>query len=151
MEHPRAACIAPAGGLIGRSMRRAIILLALMTLYGAASLLHFVHNAVYIQDYPNLPKWITPLGVYASWCVIAMIGALGYWLYLKVSPAYGLMAVTICALLGFGALDHYALAPIGVHSIAMNATIIAEVSAASALLAFIAYLLTTSRRPIGLS
>lgn len=132
-------------------MRRAYMLPALITLYGAASLLHFVHNAVYIQNYPNLPKWITPLGVYASWCVIAVIGALGYWLYLKVSRAYGLMAIAIYALLGFGALDHYVFAPIGAHSVAMNASIIAEVSAASALLIFIAYLLLTSRKPIGLS
>ena len=53
--------------------------------------------------------------------------------------------------LGFGALDHYVFAPIGAHSVAMNASIIAEVSAASALLIFIAYLLLTSRKPIGLS
>jgi hypothetical protein len=151
VEHGRAACIAAARSLIKRSMRRAYMLLALMTLYGAASLLHFVHNAVYIQDYPNLPKWITSLGVFASWCVIAVIGALGYWLYLKVSRAYGLMAIAIYALLGFGGLDHYVLAPIGAHSVAMNATIIAEVSAASMLLIFIAYLLPTSRKRIGLS
>jgi hypothetical protein len=121
------------------------MLLALITLYGATSLLHFVHNAVYIQDYPNLPKWITPLGVYASWCVIAVIGTLGYWLYRKVSRAYGLVAIAIYALLGLGGLDHYVLAPIGAHSVTMNATIIAEVSAASALLIFIACLLPTSQ------
>ena len=122
---------------------------ALITLYGAASLLHFVHNAVYIQNYPNLPKWITPLGVYASWCVIAVIGALGYWLYLKVSRAYGLMAIAIYALLGFGGLDHYVMAPIGAHSIAMNATIIGEVSAACVLLVFIAHSLFDRRRQTG--
>ena len=132
-------------------MSRSFMLLALITLYGAASLLHFVHNAVYIQDYPNLPKWITPLGVYASWCVIAVIGALGYWLYRKVSQPYGLMAIAIYALLGFGGLDHYVLAPIRAHSVAMNITIITEVSAASALLIFIAYLLANSRMRIGLS
>lgn len=151
MEHSRASCVAASRILIERSMRRAYVLLALMTLYGAASLLHFVHNAVYIQDYPNLPKWITPLGVCASWCAIAVIGALGYWLYRKVSRAYGLMIIALYALLGFVGLDHYALAPIGAHSVAMNATIIAEVAAASALLVFIAFILPTSRKRIGLS
>ena len=43
------------------------ILRALMVIYGAASLLHFVHNAVYIREYPNLPKWLTSPGVYATW------------------------------------------------------------------------------------
>lgn len=112
-----------------------------MVIYGAASLLHFVHNALYIHDYPNLPQWITPLGVYASWCAIAAIGALGYWLYSRVSRAFGLIVIAIYALLGFAGLDHYAIAPMGAHTMTMNATIIAEVSTAGALLAFLSYLL----------
>jgi hypothetical protein len=117
----------------------------LMIVYGAASLLHFLHNAVYIQDYPNLPKWITPFGVYASWCAIAAIGALGYWLYRKVSHALGLLVIAIYALLGFGGLDHYVVAPMAAHSFVMNATIIAEVSAASALLIYLAHALLRIR------
>jgi hypothetical protein len=70
-------------------MSRTRILLFLMILYGAASLLHFIHNGLYIHAYPNPPTWITPLGVYASWCGIAAVGVLGYWLYRKVSPAIG--------------------------------------------------------------
>ena len=131
-------------------MRRAHMLLVLMIVYGAASLLHFVHNALYIQEYPNLPKWITPLGVYASWCGIAAVGALGYWLYRKVSHTFGLVVSAVYALLGFGGLDHYVIAPIGAHSIAMNATIVAELSAAFALLIFVAHSLLTRRRGMGL-
>jgi hypothetical protein len=127
-------------------LKRERMVLVLVTVYGAASLLHFVHNAVYIQSYPNLPKWITPLGVYLSWCGIAAIGALGYWLYRNVSQAYGSIAIAIYALLGFGGLDHYVVAPIGAHSIAMNATIIAEVLAASVLLIYIGYSFVSSRR-----
>jgi hypothetical protein len=130
-------------------MKREHMLLMLMTVYAAASLLHFVHNAVYIQSYPNLPKWITPLGVYVSWCGIAAIGTLGYWLFRNVSQAYGLIAIAIYALLGFGGLDHYVMAPIGAHSIAMNATIIGEVSAACVLLVFIAHSLFDRRRQTG--
>jgi hypothetical protein len=130
------------------SMKRAHMLPVLMLVYGAASLLHFVHNAVYIQAYPNLPKWITPFGVYASWCAIAAVGALGYWLYRKVSRVCGLLAIAIYALLGFGGLDHYVIAPMAAHSIAMNATILAEVSAASALLICLAHALLADRRQI---
>jgi hypothetical protein len=118
-----------------------------MIVYGAASLLHFVHNALYIQEYPNLPRWITPLGVYASWCGIAAIGALGYWLYRRVSHALGFLAIAIYALLGFGGLEHYMLAPLGAHSVAMNVTIVAEVVAAFALLISLAHpLLSIGRR-----
>jgi hypothetical protein len=119
-------------------MRRAHTLLLLMIVYGAASLLHFVHNAVYIQSYPNLPTWITPLGVYASWCAIASVGVLGYWLFLRISRPIGLVLIAVYALLGFGGLDHYVIAPMGAHSIVMNATILAEVVAAAVLLIYVA-------------
>ena len=127
-------------------MSRARTLLMLMLVYGAASLLHFVHNAVYIQSYPNLPQWITPLGVYASWCGIALLGALGYWLYRRVSQAAGLPVIALYALLGFGGLDHYVLAPMSQHSIAMNATILVEVATASLLLIFVALAGLSARR-----
>jgi hypothetical protein len=120
-------------------MNRDRSLLALMIVYGISSLAHFVHNAVYINAYPNLPVWLTPVGVYVSWLVIAATGALGYWLLRKVSRMAGLAVIGVYALLGFGGLDHYALAPVSAHSVAMNATIVGEVTAASVLLAVIAW------------
>jgi hypothetical protein len=129
-------------------MSRARTLPLLMLVYGAASLLHFVHNAVYIQSYPNLPRWITPLGVYASWCGIAAVGAFGYWLFRRISQAIGLLVIAVYALLGFGGLDHYVVAPMGAHSIAMNATILAEVAAASVLLIFVALSGLSARRHV---
>jgi hypothetical protein len=128
-------------------MRHTHKLLLLMMMYGAASLLHFMHNALYIQEYPNLPRWITPLGVYASWCGIALLGALGFWLYRMVSAAVGRIVIAVYALLGFAGLDHYVIAPFGAHSIAMNATIIAEVSTATVLLVFLACELLREPRP----
>jgi hypothetical protein len=119
-------------------MTRSRTILLLMIAYGAASLLHFAHNALYIRAYPNLPGWITPLGVAASWCAIAAVGALGYWIYLRFSQIVGIFIIAVYALLGFGGLDHYVLAPMGAHSFTMNATILAEVSAASVLLVFLA-------------
>ena len=119
-------------------MSRDRLLLTLIIIYGVASLLHFVHNAVYIDAYPNLPAWITPAVVYVSWLVIAATGAVGYWLYRRGSRAFGLMVIGVYALFGFGGLDHYTLAPASAHSMAMNATILGEVIVASALLIVIA-------------
>ncbi len=113
--------------------------LTFMLLYGTASLTHFVHNALYLDFYPNLPTWLTPLGVLASWLVVAGIGATGYWLFRNNSPAVGLTTIAPYAGLGFAGLDHYTLAPVSAHSWAMNATIAGEVSAASALLIVIAW------------
>jgi hypothetical protein len=112
-------------------------LLTFMIVYGAASLAHFVHNAVYVDAYPNLPAWITPAVVFVSWLVIAGSGALGYCLYRRGLRAAGLMVIGLYALLGFGGLDHYAVAPVSAHSLAMNATILGEVIAASVLLVVI--------------
>ena len=115
------------------------MLMTLMIIYGAASLFHFVHNATYIQDYPNLPAWITPVGVYVSWCVIAAVGVLGYWLYRSVSRGFGLVVIAIYALFGFDGLDHYMLAPMGAHTFVMNASILTEVAAAAVLLVYVAW------------
>ena len=119
-------------------MNRTRTLLALMLIYAAASLTHFMHNALHIRAYPNLPGWITPFGVYISWCAIAVIGALGFCLYRRVSRSAGLLIIGLYALLGFGGLDHYAIAPVSAHTVAMNASILIEVSTAFALLSFVA-------------
>jgi hypothetical protein len=119
-------------------MNRIRTLLLLMLIYAAASLAHFIHNAAHIRTYPNLPSWITPFGVYVTWCAIAIIGALGFWLYRRVSRSAGLLIIGLYALLGFGGLDHYVIAPVSAHTVAMNASIVVEVFAAFLLLSFVA-------------
>jgi hypothetical protein len=114
------------------------MLLPLMLVYGAASLLHFAHNAVYLHDYPNLPAWLTVAKVIASWLVVAATGALGYVLYARVSRAAGLMTIALYAVLGLGGLDHYAVAPVSAHTSMMNLTILLEAATASVLLVFVA-------------
>src|SRR3981081_3028461 len=98
------------------------ILLPLMLVYGAASLLHFMHNAVYVRDYPNLPAWLTSTGIVAAWLVVAAVGALGYLLYARVSRVAGLITISVCAMFGLGGLDHYTIAPVSAHTVAMNLT-----------------------------
>src|SRR5262245_44336299 len=110
-----------------------------MIAYGAASLLHFTHNAVFLRDYPNLPQWLTAGGVWAVWCGVTAIGALGYILYRRVSRVAGLIIIAVYALLGFGGLDHYIVAPVSAHSVAMNSTIVAEAVGAAVLLLWIGY------------
>jgi hypothetical protein len=122
-------------------MNRTRMLLFLKLIYAAASLTHFIHNALHIHAYPNLPSWITPFGVYFSWCAIAVIGTLGFWLYYRSSRIAGLLVIGLYALLGFGGLDHYAMAPVAAHSVAMNASIIVEVSTSFVLLCFVAQLM----------
>jgi hypothetical protein len=121
-------------------MTRDHALLTLILLYGTASLVHFTHNAVYLELYPNMPAWLTPLGVLTSWVVVTGIGVVGYWFFRKGFTALGLAVITLYAALGFAGLDHYAIAPVSAHSLAMNATILGEVSAASVLLVVTAWM-----------
>ena len=118
-------------------MTRNHLLLTSILVYGAASLAHFVHNAAYLNLYPNMPTWLTPLGVLTAWLGVAAIGAVGYYLFRKGLTVTGLAVTALYAALGFAGLDHYAVAPISAHSLMMNATIVAEAIAASALLVVI--------------
>ena len=122
-------------------------LLLLMLFYGAASFLHFAHNAVYLHEYPNLPGWLTSEGVWVSWCGIAAVGVLGYWLYRRVSRWAGLATISLYGACGLAGLDHYTVAPMGAHSFVMNLTILTEAAAAAALLVFVAHSMLLTRRP----
>ena len=116
-------------------------LLALVLVHALASLVHFVHNATFLADYPNMPEWITPGGVYAVWLGEAAIGAAGVILFLRGRAMIGRALIAVYAVLGFGGLDHYTLASISAHTLAMNATIWLETATAVALLAYTAWYL----------
>jgi hypothetical protein len=115
------------------------LLLTLMILYGVASLMHFSHNAIYLERYPNMPAWITRSGVMGAWLSIASIGVLGYGLWRWGFRLAGLAIIGVYAVMGFDALAHYCLAPISAHTFGMNLTIGGEVVAAAALLGAVMY------------
>ena len=97
-------------------------LLALMALYCAASLAHFVHNARFLADYPNMPAWLTPLQVMGAWLVVTAPGVLGLLLLRMRWPLAGLLLIGVCACLGFDGLAHYTLAPMGPPRLALTLT-----------------------------
>jgi hypothetical protein len=117
------------------------LFLALTAAYFFTSLGHFSHNAEFICEYPNLPAWLTRAQVYATWAAITSVGVLGFFLIRKQYLAVGLMLVAIYAALGFDGLGHYAIAPLELHTLAANVTILSEVTAAALLLPVTLYLL----------
>jgi hypothetical protein len=122
-------------------------LLVLLIIYCAASLIHFAHNAEFISEYPNLPNWLTRSKVYFAWLAVTAVGAAGIVLLKLRFRLPGLLLIAGYAALGFAGLDHYGMAPMSAHSLAMNATIWFEVTAAAALfVAAVALMFRSVRR-----
>jgi len=110
------------------------ILLVLLFIYGTASLLHFIHNAEYLADYPNLPDSWTRAGVYFAWIGMTVVGVTGWVLVARNYHLLGLLLIAIYAVLGLDSLGHYIVAPLSSHTLAMNSTIFFEVTAATLVL-----------------
>ena len=106
----------------------------LLALYAVASLLHFVHNAEHLAQYPNLPSSWSRVDVYLAGGVVTTLGIVGYALYRRGNRPAGLSFLALYAILGFAGLLHYTRAPFAHHSSMMNITICTEVAAAATLL-----------------
>jgi hypothetical protein len=109
-----------------------------LALYAAAALLHHIHNAEFLGEYPGMPAWLTPAIVYAVWSGVTVAGVLGYILIRRGYRFTGLGVLAAYSLYGFGSLAHYTRAPASAHTAAMNLTIGLEVATAALLLIAVA-------------
>ncbi|MEP7261423.1 MAG: hypothetical protein ABI669_09490 [Usitatibacter sp.] len=109
-----------------------------LLLYAAASLIHFIHNAEFLGDYPRLPSTWTRAGVYSVWLLMTLVGVAGWLLVKRGSQLPGLAVLAVYAGFGLDSLGHYILAPMSAHSAGMNSTILFEVTAAALVLVEVA-------------
>jgi len=114
-------------------------LLAALLACAAATLLHHVHNAQFLADYPNLPASLSPAVVYLAWLGATLVGFAGYFLVRRGWPRIGSGALVAYAVYGFDGLTHYLYAPLSAHTPAMNATILLEAAMAVPLLIAVAH------------
>ena len=122
-------------------------LLVLLVMYGAASLIHFIHNAELVRDYPGLPLSWSRGGVYLVWLGMTGVGVCGWRLLAHGYELAGLLVLAGYALLGLDSLGHYVVAPISAHTPMMNVTILTEVTTATCVLLQVVKL--TIERTIG--
>jgi len=109
-------------------------LFTLLLIYCAASLMHFIHNAEFLVDYPNLPTSWSRTGVYFAWIGITIVGITGWFLLTRGHQLSGLLFLAVYAVFGLDSLGHYVLAPLSEHTVAMNTTILFEVATATLVL-----------------
>jgi hypothetical protein len=102
-----------------------------LVIFGAASLVHFIHNAELIRDYPGLPLSWTRSGVYLAWLGMTAVGVCGWRLLSDGREVAGLLVLEGYALLGLDSLGHYAVAPFSAHTPMMNVTILTEAASAA--------------------
>jgi hypothetical protein len=107
--------------------------------YAAASLFHYVHNATFLADYPNLPTWLSRSQIYGSWLAVMAIGVTGFVLVRRRSRIIGPAMLAGYGLIGLDGLAHYAVAPPSAHTLAMNAGILGEAATAIVLVTAIAW------------
>jgi len=130
----------------GRKMSQADWLPIVLLVYCSASLVHFIHNAVFIDEYPNLPGWISAVGVYITWFGITGIGIVGYLLIHYGKRFIGLITCAVYGAIGLDGLGHYSLAPISAHTFTMNLTIWLEAITAVIVLIVVAGLMVNHFR-----
>lgn len=123
-------------------------LLILFVSYLIASLIHFIHNAEFLAQYPNLPESWTKNGVYLAWLGMTAIGIIGWFVHKFGFRKTGLTILGFYACLGLDSLAHYVVASIHAHTIWMNVTILLEVTTAALLLTCVIWMLIR-RPPIG--
>ena len=114
------------------------ILTGLLALYAAASLFHHAHNAAFLDQYPNMPAWLSPAAVYAAWLASTAIGLLGYWLLRRGYRFAGLSLLVAYGCYGLEVLAHYALAPVSAHTPMMHWSIAFEATTALVVLVAVA-------------
>ena len=107
---------------------------ALLVVFFAANLLHFVHNAEYIAYYPGIPSWLTREKVYLAWIAGASVGLLGLLVSRTKLRVLGLALVAAYGALGIDGLAHYTFALCSDHTLVTNLTIWFEVLAGLSLL-----------------
>jgi len=119
------------------------VLPACLLAYAAASLFHHVHNAAFLDQYPNMPAWLSPMWVHLAWLGTTAIGFGGYVLLRRGCRISGIALLIVYGCYGLDALAHYLVAPVSAHTLAMNISIGLEAATAVAVLLALAVNLRT--------
>lgn len=105
-------------------------LLFIIILYCSASLFHFMHNAIYIDEYPDLSGGVSAIGVSIAWIGFTCIGLVSYVLIHRDKRFIVPILLVAYGALEFDGMGHYSLEPISSHTYMLNVAIWFEAIAA---------------------
>lgn len=71
------------------------LLLTVWLLYLVGSLIHFIHNAEFLNDYPNLPNSWARNDVYLAWMGMTLLGTAGLIVTIRGARLIGLICLII--------------------------------------------------------
>ena len=114
---------------------KSLLLLLLLNLL--ASVLHYVHNVIYFQHYPET-DWLSAHIVDYVWFLMTFIGLAGVIALINIRLSIAKACFNLYALLNMLSLLHYAVDSDNVMTVAMHSFIWLEALCAAALLYYLA-------------
>lgn len=101
------------------------------------SILHYVDNIVYLDQYPD-PEWMTGHLIDAFWFVMTPFCIVGYLLFKKKRNALAAVCLCLYSMMSLFVLAHYLIEPIWSISLKINFLILLEALAAIILIVYVA-------------
>lgn len=98
------------------------ILLEIVILNFISTWLHYIDNALFLNQYPG-PDWFTPVGVLVAVIVMTPIGLLGYWLYTRRSFWFAYLFLGMYSVTSVSSPGHYLFPMVAPMSLKMHSLI----------------------------
>jgi hypothetical protein len=114
------------------------VLLGIVVLNLISTWLHYIHNAIFLADYPG-PAWFTPQMIIVTVAVMSTIGLLGYWLYSRNVLTWAYFCLGLYSITSISSPGHY-LFPMAVPmSDVMHILIWLDACSGSSLIGFLGW------------
>jgi hypothetical protein len=118
--------------------QRHLWLLFLIAINIFASILHYVDNIIFFDQYPE-PSWFTPQITDSIWLIMTPLSLAGYYQYIKKAFSSAYLCLYMYIIMSQITLGHYVITPMWHLSLKMNTLILLESVTAIPLLIFVAW------------
>jgi hypothetical protein len=118
------------------SKRPQQILLAILALNLISTWLHYIDNALFLNQYPG-PDWFTPSGILATVIVMTPVGLFGHWLYRRRSLWLAYLLLGAYSITSVSSPGHYLFPMVAPMSLKMHGLIWFDAISGASLIGFL--------------